>query len=166
MAPPHNMAKKKRKLTEEQRIAASERLAKARLARGHDGSLSIHEDIRNLPEDHGLHWKKVKSWIKSCEIELKTKEMRLKRDSNKWKERSEYTSLQVYIANMKTYLRTGLWLDMFYGSNMQHKIKWMVTKKGYHDDGEVKRIKGYWYDDGGVWNGAGFDEEEGEEVES
>ena len=60
MAPPHNMAKKKRKLTEEQRLAASERLAKARLARGHDGSASVHEDIRDLPEDHGLHWKKVK----------------------------------------------------------------------------------------------------------
>ena len=159
------MAKKKRKLTEEQRLAASERLAKARLARGHDGSASVHEDIRDLPEDHALHWKKVKQWIKNCELDIKTKDMRLKRDSKNWKERNDYTKLQVYIANMKTYLKTGVWLDMFYGSNKQHKIKWLVTKKGYHDNGEVKRITGYWYDDGGVWNGTGF-EEKGEEVES
>ena len=159
------MAKKKRKLSEEQRLAASERLAKARLARGHDGSASVHEDIRDLPEDHALHWKKVKQWIKNCELDIKTKDMRLKRDSKNWKERNEYTALQVYIANMKSYLKTGMWLDMFYGSEKQYKIKWLVTKKGYHDNGEVKRIKGYWYDDGGVWNGTGF-EEEGEEVES
>ena len=138
------MAKKKRKLTEEQRLAASERLAKARLARGHDGSASVHEDIRDLPEDHALHWKKVKQWIKNCELDIKTKDMRLKRDSKNWKERNEYTKLQVYISNMKTYLKTGVWLDMFYGDEMQHKTRWTVLKKAYHDNGEVKHVTGLW----------------------
>jgi hypothetical protein len=154
------MAKKKRKLSEEQRLAASERLAKARLARGHDGSASVHEDIRDLPEDHALHWKKVKQWIKNCELDIKTKDMRLKRDSKNWKERNEYTALQVYIANMKSYLKTGMWLDMFYGDEMQHKTRWTVLKKGYHDNGEVKRVTGLWYDDIGVWDKTKKDEYE------
>ena len=51
---------KRKRMTEEQRLAAAERLAKAREARGHDGSKSVHENLRNMDEDSPIHWKKVK----------------------------------------------------------------------------------------------------------
>ena len=35
---------------------------------------------------------------------------------------------------------------MFYGDEMQHKTRWTVLKKGYHDNGEVKRVTGLWYE--------------------
>ena len=43
-------------------------------------------------------------------------------------------------------------VDMFYGDEMQHKTRWTDLKKGYHDNGEVKRVTGLWYDDIGVWD--------------
>ena len=64
------VTRKRKPMTEEQKKAAAERLAKARAARGHDGSKSIHHSIRDLPEDDFLHWKKVKEWIKECSSEL------------------------------------------------------------------------------------------------
>ena len=38
-------------MTEEQRAAAVERLAKAREARGYDGSKSVHENLRDMDKD-------------------------------------------------------------------------------------------------------------------
>ena len=65
--------KRKRKpMSEEQKKAAVERLAKARAAKGADGSKSVHHSIRDLPEDHFLHWNKVKEWLKSNQEELKS----------------------------------------------------------------------------------------------
>ena len=59
------VAKRKRKpMSEEQRAAAVERLAKAREARGHDGSSSVHPDLLEMDEDSPIHWKKVRQWVK------------------------------------------------------------------------------------------------------
>ena len=62
------VTRKRKPMTEEQRKAAAERLKLAREKRGHDGSKSVHHSIRDLPEDHFLHWKKVKEWIKECSL--------------------------------------------------------------------------------------------------
>lgn len=139
----------RRKLTDEQKKAASERLAKARAARGHDGRMGVHEHIRDLPEDHYLHWKKVKQWIKSCELELKG--MKHLKKSSKYQERQQYSDLEVYIYNMKKYLTTGVWLDFRYGEDRENKIKYRCLAKAYYEDGEVKRTVGVWYDDVGMW---------------
>ena len=93
----NNMPKRKR-MTEEQRLAAVERLAKAREARGHDGSKSVHENLRNMDEDSPIHWKKVKVWIKEIGEELRS--MRHKRDSKSRKERTEFVDLEVYHSNL------------------------------------------------------------------
>lgn len=139
----------RRKLTDEQKKAASERLAKAREARGHDGRMGVHEDIRDHPEDHYLHWKKVKQWIKSCETELKA--MKHLKKSSKYQDRQQYSDLEVYIYNMKKYLTTGVWLDFRYGEDRESKIKYRCLAKAYYEDGEVKRTIGVWYDDVGMW---------------
>lgn len=140
----------KRKLTAEQKKAASERLAKARAARGHDGRMGVHESIRDLSEDHYLHWKKVKQWIKSCELELKG--IRHLKKSSKYTDRAQYKDLEVYIYNMKKYLTTGVWLDFRYGEDREGKIKYRCLAKAYDEYGEVKRTVGVWYDDVGMWS--------------
>ena len=63
-------ARKKRKpMTEKQRIAASKRLEKARAIRAKKnpnyGQTGVHLTLRNLSEDHPVHPNKVKKWIKT-----------------------------------------------------------------------------------------------------
>ena len=53
-----------RKMTEEQKQAARDRLAKARANRGPSQNKLIAESVRNLPEDNPLSLKNVRSWIK------------------------------------------------------------------------------------------------------
>lgn len=139
----------KRKLTDEQKKAATERLAKARELRGHDGSTNIHESIRDLPEDHHLHWKKVRQWIKH------NKELRAAENKNVRKNvkgsLARVKIIEGYIRNMDTYLRTGDWVDNFYGQDQEKKISWKCVAPAYYDDGIMKRTVGVWYDDVGRW---------------
>ena len=58
--------KKKRKpMTEEQKVAAAERLAKAREAKGTPKHKNIHPSILAKPDDHFISLKKVRQWIKT-----------------------------------------------------------------------------------------------------
>ena len=124
-------------MTEEQKKAAVERLAKAREARGADGSKSVHKDIRDLPEDHFLHWKKVKLWLKSNQEQLKA--MRSYKTSKVYKERAEYQDLETYIYNLKRYLTHGVWFDFRYGENREGRIQKVCIAMAYYPDGTPKR---------------------------
>lgn len=143
------MARKKRVMTEEQRKAAAERLAKARLAKGHDGSASVHQDVRDLPEDHPLHWKKVKVWIKEISDELK--HSKAKRDSKDAKDRSWYRTFECYVANLKRYLDSGVYLDSRYGRLREGRMKQIVLNMAYNSDGTPKRCVGHIYPDIGEY---------------
>ena len=137
--------RKRKPMSPEQKAAAVERLRIAREARGLDGSKSVHYSIRDLPDDHFLHWKKVKQWVKSCSEELKG--IRNFKNSKVSKERSEYHDLSVYISNMKKYLTNGVWLDFRYGEQRESKIRQICLVQAYHDDGRPKRTYGTWYPD-------------------
>jgi len=138
--------KRKRKpMSEEQKKAAVERLAKARAAKGADGSKSVHHSIRDLPEDHFLHWKKVKEWLKSNQEELKS--MRSWKTSKVSKERQEYQDLETYISNMKKYLSGGVWSDFRYGERRESRVQKVCIAMAYYDDGTPKRSIGTWYPD-------------------
>ena len=143
--------KRKRKpMTEEQKKAAAERLAKAREARGHTGLKTVHHSIRDLPEDDFLHPLKVKEWIKSNELKLRG--MISLKTSSKWQERSEYIDLQTYIKNMKSYLSTGHWGDFRWGENMEHRVQKVCVAMSYHPDGTPNRTMGVFYPDiGQTW---------------
>ena len=137
-------------MTEEQKAAAVERLRIAREKRGADGSKSVHHTLRDLPEDHWLHWKKVKQWIKSCTEELKG--IRAYKHSKIAKERMEYNDLNVYISNMKKYLSGGVWFDFRYGEQREHKVRQICLVQAYHPDGRPKRTYGTWYPDiSAIW---------------
>jgi len=143
------LRKKRKPMSDEQRAAASDRLAKARLARGHDGSKSVHPILREMDEDHPLHWKKVKGWIKEVGEELRAKkQQRLSKDS---KERLEYQILEVYLSNMKRYLESSIWLDHRYGRHREGKMNTFVYTMAYDANGRPKRTIGHFYSDCGEY---------------
>lgn len=143
--------KRKRKpMTEEQRVAAAERLAKARAAKAPSEQVSLHESIRNLDDDHPLHPVKVKSWLKEWKNHANAiKALRL---SNDPKERRQYYEAKNYIHNMQTYLSSGAWLDTHYGENRENKYTPICIALAYDKNGNVKRTDGVFYPDLGlIW---------------
>ena len=152
-------APKKRKprkpMTDEQKAAASERLAKAReakVAKNPDyGQSGIHESLRNLPDDHQLSPMKVKQWIKVQKDYAKSERaaVRLKvKGAN-----AKLSNHEGYIRNMQKYLRDGDWADMFYGDQQQGQIRNRCYALGYYwygpKKGEPKRDVGTFYPDMG-----------------
>lgn len=140
------MVKRRRKpMSEEQRKAAAKRLAEARAKRGHDGSASVHVTLRDMDEEHPLHWKKVKEWIKEVQEERNAKKaLRLSKDR---KDRAEYQRLDTYLSNLKKYLDTGVYFDHRYGRHMQGKMTPICLTMAYYSDGEPKRSVGTYYPD-------------------
>ena len=165
-------APKKRKprkpMSVEQKAAASERLAKAREARAAKnpdyGKTNIHESLRDLDDDHQLSPKRVKEWIK-----VQKDYAKFERAAVRQKIKGADAKLAMhdaYIRNMLSYLRTGDWIDMFYGELMQNRICNRCVALAYYwygpRKGEPKRDVGTFYPDLGlVWTQEMFDEERG-----
>ena len=112
----------RRKLTKQQKEAAAARLAAARAKKGEPKYSQYDQKVVNLPEDHKLSFKKVRSWIKTNKAKLP-----LLKKAVRQKERGSIAKLAItegYISNMESYLRTGLWLDLFYGEDQEHSTGW------------------------------------------
>ena len=112
----------RRKLTQQQKQAAAARLAAARAKKGEPKYSQYDSNVVNLPEDHKLSFKKVRSWIKTNKAKLP-----LLKKAVRQKERGSIAKLAItegYISNMESYLRTGLWLDLFYGEDQEHSTGW------------------------------------------
>lgn len=148
---PRKKVRKGRVMTDEQKAAAAERLKKAREARGSSESENsqIAENVRALPDDDIFSLKNVRRWIKTNKDHLQS--IRSFKDSKESKEREQYIAVEGYLANLQSYLRTGVYTDMFYGEQMQNKIKYRCTHMAYYADGTPKRSVGVWYNDIGVY---------------
>ena len=139
------MKKKRKPMTEEQRLAAAERLRIAREKRGHDGSASVHPDLLEMDEDSPIHWKKVREWVKELTSEVSSKKRnRLSKDKD---ERHEYQILDVYLKNLKSYLSSGIYQDSRYGRNREGTMKTICLTMAYYPDGTPKRSIGTYYPD-------------------
>jgi len=119
-----------------------------------------------LPDDHELHPKKVKAWIKT-QHGLAASERAAVREKVKGAE-ARLASHEGYIRNMQTYLRTGDWVDMFYGKEQQNKIRNRCVAMAYYwygpHKGQPKRDVGTFYPDlGCVWTQEMLQEEYGNE---
>jgi hypothetical protein len=161
-------APKKRKprksMSEEQKKAAAERLKKAREARAEKnpdyGLSGVHESIRDLPDEHPIAPKKVKQWIKT-QKELASVERSAARQNIKGALARQLYH-EGYIKSMQTYLRTGDWIDIFYGEHQQNKIRWRSVALAYDADGIPKRNVGTFYPDMGcVYTQEIYNEEKG-----
>ena len=161
-------APKKRKprkpMSDDQRTAAAARLEKARAARAEKnpdyGLSGVHENIRDLPDEHPIAPKKVKQWIKT-QKELAAGERSAARQNIKGALARQLYH-EGYIKHMQTYLRTGDWIDIFYGEHQQNKIRWSCYSLAYDKNGDPKRSIGTFYPDMGcVYTQEMFNESEG-----
>ena len=118
----------RRKMTEEQKAAATERLRVAREKRLRDNPpkyANVHPSVLAKPDDHALSRKNVVQWIKTQKSLLSAERGNVRRKVKG--AIAKVADHQGYIRNMETYLRGGDWCDDFYGEYMEKRIKWKVV---------------------------------------
>ena len=156
--------KKRKPMSEEQRVAAAARLEKAREKRKEKnpdyGQSALPPALKDLPEDHSLHPKKIKEWIKT-QKDFASSERGNVRQKIKGAE-AQLAIHEGYIKNMQKYLRDGDWIDNFYGEHQQNKIMHRCVAMAYEDDGTPKRSVGVFYPDlSCIYTQEMFNEEKG-----
>jgi hypothetical protein len=141
--------KKRKPMSEEQRVAAAARLEKVREKRKEKnpdyGQSALPSTLKDLPENHPRHPKKVKVWIKTQKDFVRSERGNV-RQKIKGSE-SQLAIHEGYIKNMQRYLRDGDWVDNFYGEHQQSKIRHICVALAYYDDGTPKRNIGVYYPD-------------------
>ena len=144
--------KKRKPMSEEQRAAASKRLEKAREKRaeknpdyGHSG---IHFSLRDLPDEHPAHPKKVKVWIKTQKGLASAERAGVKLGIKGAYARQ--CTHEAYVRSMVKYLRDGDWTDNFWGEHQEKKTQWRCLAMAYDKNGDTKRVPGTYYPDMGM----------------
>ena len=122
---PPKPRKKRKPMTEEQKAAAVERLAKARAAKGITGTKNVHPSVLALPEDHPLAYLKVKQWLKYNQDLLKS--IKHQKDSKESAQRLQYQIVDNYVKNLKIYIKDNVWCDHRYGERMENKMDYVVV---------------------------------------
>jgi len=121
--------KRKRKpMTEEQRKAASERLAKAREKRQAANPpqyKNVHPSVVALPDDDTFSRKNVTEWIKH-QKGLLSEYRRQERQKVKGAT-MRVADTQAYIRHCEWYLKNGDWIDNRYGRDAQNTVKWVTV---------------------------------------
>lgn len=144
--------KRRKPMTAEQKAAAAERLAKAREARAKANPpvyKNINDSVLALEDDHALSLDSIKRYIKTSQEKLKAERANMRSKDNKIANKAiaQVHSLQGYIRNLQTYLRTGTYIDMFYGEHQEKPIKAICVRMAYYPDGMPKRNVGVFYPD-------------------
>ena len=115
----------RRKMSEEQREKAAERLRIAREKRLRENPpkyANIHPDVLAKPDEHTLSRKKVVRWIKT-QKSLASAERQAVRKNIKGAMAKMY-SHQGYVRHCEYYLKHGDWIDDFYGEYQEKRVKW------------------------------------------
>ena len=119
------MKKRRKPMSEKNRIQATERLKEAREKRLRENPpkyTNIHPSVRVLPDDHVFSRVNVTRWIKTQKGLLSAARAAMR---NKVKGAdAEYYSIQGYIRHCEWYLKNGDWIDNFYGEYQQSQVKW------------------------------------------
>lgn len=145
--------KKRKPMSEEQRKAAGERLAKARAKRMLENPpqyKNIHPAVLERTEEDPFYFRKVQEWIKVQKEELTIARGEVRKSSklsiSKIKEaESRVSNHQSYIRSLEKFLRDGEYVDMFYGDRAQHKIRYRCAGPAYYKDGTQKYSYGVFY---------------------
>jgi len=140
--------KHRKPMSSEQRAAAAERLKIAREKRLKENPpeyKTIHPSVLEKGDDHPWSHIKVKHWIKT-QKSLLSSERAAVRGKVKGAE-AKVASISGYIRNLETYLRTGEYIDMFWGEYAQNRCKHICVVMAYYPDGTPKRSVGTWYPD-------------------
>ena len=117
----------RRRMTEEQKIAAAERLRVAREKRLRDNPpkyANIHPTVLEKGDDHPFSRKKVVQWIKTQKSLLASERGNVRRKVKGAEAKvADHTA---YIRHCEWYLRNGDWIDDRYGEYQEKKTKWIT----------------------------------------
>jgi hypothetical protein len=153
MAERKKIRRARKPMTPEQKEAAVARLAKAREERAKNNPpeyKSIHSSVLELDDEKTLCMKNVKQWIKTQRELLAVAKQEERK--NVPKARAKVYSIQGYIRNMESYLRTGVWSNLYYGEYEDQVMKNVCIKMAYDEDGNASRnVNTYYADIGGEW---------------
>ena len=150
---PKKTRKPRKPMSEEQKLAAAERLKKAREKRLKENPpqyKNVHPSVMNRSEKDPLNLVNIKNWIAANRDKLKE----AKADARKGKKGADNlaSSIQGYISIMENYLRTGDWYGLFCGENEDQFVKTHCVAQAYYSDGTPKRSVGVFYPEiGEVW---------------
>ena len=121
--------KKRKPMTPEQKIAAAERLKKARAAKAPAKKRSIHYTVLAKGDEHFLSAKNVQSWIKNQKEQLTEYRASARRDVKG--AAAQVSNCEGYIRHLQYYLRHGDYCDDRYGAFQEKRIKWQtIVPKG------------------------------------
>ena len=115
-------------MTEEQKIAASERLRVAREKRLKENPpkyANIHPTVLEKGDDHPFSRKKVVQWIKTQKSLLASERGNVRRKVKGAE--SKVADHTAYIRHCEWYLRHGDWIDDRYGEYQEKKTKWITV---------------------------------------
>ena len=117
----------RRKMTEEQKAAAAERLRIAREKRLRENPpkyANIHSSVLEKSDDHPLSRKNVVQWIKTQKSLLASERGNVRRKVKGAEAKvADHTA---YIRHCEWYLRNGDWIDDRYGEYQEKKTKWIT----------------------------------------
>ena len=118
----------RRKMTEEQKAAAAERLRVAREKRLRENPpkyANIHPSVLEKGDDHPFSRKKVVQWIKTQKSLLSAERGNVRRKIKGAEAKvADHTA---YIRHCEWYLRNGDWIDNRYGEYQEKKTKWITV---------------------------------------
>lgn len=140
--------RKKRVMTEEQKQAAADRLRAAREKRLRENPpqyKNIHPSVLARDEDDELNMKNVRQWIKTTKERIRVE--RANARNNVKGALALVGMLEGYVRNMEGYLKTGDWIDTFYGEFMDKKCTVVCHTMAYYECGLPKRTVGVFYRD-------------------
>ena len=118
----------RRRMTEEQKIAAAERLRIAREKRLRENPpkyANIHPSVLEKGDDHPFSRKKVVQWIKTQKSLLASERGDVRRKVKGAE--SKVADHTAYIRHCEWYLRNGDWIDDRYGEYQEKKTKWITV---------------------------------------
>jgi|TARA_Y100000034_G_scaffold128072_1_gene182050 hypothetical protein len=122
-------------------MAEIDKMAKVRAAKKPPAYKNIHEDVKNLADDDTLSVKNVKEWEKHNKDRIKDVKYQIRR-MDKGKEQNtlirELQNRETFVANIRRYLDTGVWSDLFYGKDQEHKTTWKTIAYAYDEEGYIK----------------------------
>ena len=118
----------RRRMTEEQKIAAAERLRVAREKRLRENPpkyANIHSTVLEKPDEHPFSRKKVVQWIKTQKSLLASERGNVRRKVKGAEAKvADHTA---YIRHCEWYLKHGDWIDNRYGEYQEKKTKWVTV---------------------------------------
>lgn len=162
--------KTRKPMTAEQKAAAAERLAKARANKKKTSGppKNVHPLVLGLPDENPMSLVSVRGWIKHNK-ELLSEERRAVRSGVKGAE-SKVANIEGYLRNMEHYIRTGDWVDWFWGKEQGQRIRYKCVAMAYHFEGPhkgmPKRDVNVVYNDVGLWTQEMHEDYYGAPVES